>query len=176
MLVKRLLRRGKGDGDDDLDLAVSAHSSQWTYLGRKLEDVSLDAPQNVGFDHVVKLMNQRLCQVLKAHLKLFKVSKALWVEEVEKVEELAQVVVQRCARQEYAVNRVEGLEAVEDQIGVRFHCKAVSCGFSKVSILTALALVHDDHLPARHSTKDGKLAAGDHVVRSEDDMASVCKL
>jgi hypothetical protein len=41
MLVERLLRRGKGDGDDDLDLAVSAHQANGHTLGGSLRTSAL---------------------------------------------------------------------------------------------------------------------------------------
>jgi len=105
-----------------------------THFRRELQDVGFNPSQDIRLDHLVQFLHERLRQILEPCLEFLQIAvrqlespgslsgvpELVRVEEVQQVEQLAEVIVQRRARQQYPLDAVQRLEAVEDRVGVGF--------------------------------------------------------
>ena len=89
-----------------------------TNLGRQLEHVRFDSPEEVGLQPLVELLDLLGVEILKLLLERGQVGPRVRIEEAEQVKQLAHVVVKRCSRQQHLLSTVEILEPLEDQVRV----------------------------------------------------------
>jgi len=156
------------------------------YLRREFQYIRFDSTQDVWSDHIMQLLDEALvkdCKPLFQILQVPVISKStismrvsayLNVSPSRKLRRLNNS--RRLLLSGVPVNSILcTLLSCLRRVKIKLESDFTACQLLKQGSegqLTSLTLVHADHFPSWNTAEDAEIGAGDHVVRSQNDMSA----